>query len=74
MSAKTIARSLGGRRAGTTWMTKCPAHPDREPSLSTKDGDGGRVLVRCHAGPRPGAGNRNLAVKAPRLQQQGGRP
>jgi putative DNA primase/helicase len=50
MSAKTIARALGGRRAGATWMARCPAHADREPSLSIKDGDGGRVLVRCHAG------------------------
>jgi putative DNA primase/helicase len=50
MSAETIARALGGRRAGTTWMARCPAHADREPSLSIKDGDGGRVLVRCNAG------------------------
>jgi putative DNA primase/helicase len=50
MSAKTIARALGGRRAGATWMARCPAHADREPSLSIKDGGGGRVLVRCHAG------------------------
>jgi putative DNA primase/helicase len=50
MSAKAIARALGGRRAGTAWMARCPAHADREPSLSIKNGDGGRVLVRCHAG------------------------
>jgi putative DNA primase/helicase len=50
MSAKTVARALGGGMAGTTSMRRCPAHPDREPSLSIKDGDGGRVLVRCHAG------------------------
>jgi putative DNA primase/helicase len=50
MSAKTIARALGGHRVGTTWMARCPAHADREPSLSIKDADGGHVLVRCHAG------------------------
>ena len=50
MSARTIARALGGRRVGTTWKARCPAHEDREPSLSIKDGDDGRVLVRCHAG------------------------
>jgi putative DNA primase/helicase len=50
MSAKAIARALGGSRVGTTWMARCPAHADREPSLSIKDGDGGRVLVRCRAG------------------------
>jgi putative DNA primase/helicase len=50
MSAKIIASALGGRRAAATWMARCPAHADREPSLSIKDGGGGRVLVRCHAG------------------------
>jgi 5S rRNA maturation endonuclease (ribonuclease M5) len=28
----------------------CPAHDDRNPSLSLKDADDGRVLVHCHAG------------------------
>ena len=31
MNAETIARALGGRRAGATWMARCPAHDDREP-------------------------------------------
>jgi putative DNA primase/helicase len=31
-------------------MACCPAHDDREPSLSIIDGNGGKVLVRCHAG------------------------
>jgi putative DNA primase/helicase len=50
MSAETIAKALGGRKAGAAWMAKCPAHEDREPSLSTRDADNGKVLVRCHAG------------------------
>jgi putative DNA primase/helicase len=50
MTAETIAKALGGRRAGATWMARCPAHADREPSLSIKDADHGKVLVRCHAG------------------------
>ena len=50
MKAETIARALGGRRAGGTWMARCPAHDDREPSLSITDGRNGKVLVRCHAG------------------------
>jgi putative DNA primase/helicase len=28
----------------------CPAHDDRDPSLSIRDADDGKVLVRCHAG------------------------
>jgi hypothetical protein len=49
MNAETIARALGGRKAGGGWTARCPAHDDRKPSLSihTKHG---KVLVRCHAG------------------------
>lgn len=50
MTAESIAKALGGRKAGGAWMACCPAHEDREPSLSIVDGKGGRVLVRCHAG------------------------
>ena len=50
MTAETIAKALGGHRAGTTWMARCPAHEDRIPSLSISAGKGGKVLVRCHAG------------------------
>lgn len=50
MTAATIAKALGGRKAGAAWMARCPAHDDREPSLSIADADNGKVLVRCHAG------------------------
>ena len=50
MTAETIAKALGGHRAGATWMARCPAHEDREPSLSISAGKDGKVLVRCHAG------------------------
>ena len=50
MTAETIARALGGHRAGTTWMAHCPVHEDRSPSLSITTGNDGKVLVRCHAG------------------------
>ena len=49
MTAETIARALGGRKVGQGWTARCPAHEDREPSLSIRDADG-KVLVRCHAG------------------------
>src|ERR671916_3059153 len=32
------------------WMALCPAHNDRNPSLSIKEGDNGRPLLYCHAG------------------------
>jgi putative DNA primase/helicase len=50
MAAETIAKALGGRKAGAAWMARCPAHDDREPSLSIRDANDGKVLVRCHAG------------------------
>jgi hypothetical protein len=50
MTAEGIAKVLGGRRAGAGWMARCPAHDDREPSLSIRRGEDGKVLVRCHAG------------------------
>ena len=34
MTAETIAKALGGRKAGGGWMARCPVHDDREPSLS----------------------------------------
>ncbi len=49
MTAETIARALGGRKAGLGWIAHCSAHDDREPSLSIREADG-KVLVRCHAG------------------------
>ena len=49
MRAETIARALGGQKAGGGWTARCPAHDDRNPSLSIRDVNG-KVLVRCHAG------------------------
>ncbi len=50
MIAETIAKALGGRKAGAGWTARCPAHDDRTPSLSLTDTQDGKVLVRCHAG------------------------
>ena len=50
MDAETIAKAFGGRRGGVGWMARCPAHDDRTPSLSIRDANDGKVLVRCHAG------------------------
>jgi hypothetical protein len=50
MNAETIAKALGGRKAGRGWAARCPAHDDRTPSLSICDADANKVLVRCHAG------------------------
>jgi putative DNA primase/helicase len=49
MNADSLARALEARRSGSSWMAKCPAHDDSNPSLSIREVDG-TVLVRCHAG------------------------
>jgi hypothetical protein len=48
-AAESIARALGGRKVGSQWMACCPAHSDRNPSLSVQEKDG-KVLLHCHAG------------------------
>jgi len=50
MNAAEIARHLQGRKILSGWIARCPAHEDRNPSLSLKDAADGKVLVYCHAG------------------------
>ncbi len=50
MTAESIAKALGGRKAGGGWTARCPAHDDHTPSLSIRDAEENKVLVRCHAG------------------------
>lgn len=46
---RSLVRRLGGTWSGDTAMCACPAHADRTPSLSIRQGDRG-ILVTCHAG------------------------
>ena len=48
--AAEVGPALGGRKSGRGWIACCPAHDDRRPSLSIRDGDDGKLLVYCHAG------------------------
>jgi len=50
MNAEEIlARLKGVRRNGSGWMALCPAHADKNPSLSVKQEDGS-LLLHCFAG------------------------
>lgn len=40
----------GVERVHKGWIARCPAHDDRNPSLSIAEGVEGRTLVCCHAG------------------------
>jgi hypothetical protein len=50
MTAEQIADRLRARHGASGWIAKCPAHPDRSPSLSIREGQDGRTLIHCHAG------------------------
>lgn len=45
-----LARLDGVTHAGKSYKALCPAHGDKTPSLSVKEGDDGRVLLHCFAG------------------------
>lgn len=45
-----LSRLDGVRRTGKDrWMSRCPAHGDKGPSLSIRELDDGRVLLHCFA-------------------------
>lgn len=50
MDARAITRALQGTWHGGYGTARCPAHEDRSPSLSLRDGADGRLLLRCFAG------------------------
>lgn len=51
MTADEIVDKLErAKKTGSGWIARCPAHQDREPSLSISTGEDGRTLLNCHAG------------------------
>lgn len=42
-------KSTGGK-GQRQWVARCPAHDDREPSMSISEGHNGKVLMSCHRG------------------------
>jgi hypothetical protein len=44
-----LSRLRGVRRSGSGWQALCPAHHDKGPSLSIREGENGRVLLYCFA-------------------------
>lgn len=52
MNATDLVERLDGvRQTGPgRWIARCPAHEDKSPSLSVREGDTGAVLLHCFAG------------------------
>ena len=49
MTAQEITKALDGHWHGSYGTAKCPAHDDREPSLSIRDGADGEPVFNCFA-------------------------
>lgn len=50
-ASRIIDRLDGVRQTGSgRWKARCPAHPDRSPSLSIREMDDGRVLIHDFGG------------------------
>ncbi len=47
ISART---GFNPKSSGNGFIILCPAHDDKNPSLSIVEGDDGKVLITCHAG------------------------
>ena len=49
-TAEHFVDLLSAKPNGAGWIAKCPAHEDRQPSLSIDEGADGKVLLKCFAG------------------------
>jgi hypothetical protein len=49
IDARALTKSLGGLWCGSYGLVRCPAHDDRKPSLSVRDGEH-ELIVNCFAG------------------------
>jgi hypothetical protein len=55
MKTDILLSRLDGVKKGytpNTWLARCPAHPDKTPSLAIREEDD-RVLIHCFAGCSP---------------------
>ncbi len=45
-----IVSALHGKRSGNGYLACCPAHDDKNPSISLEEGSDGKILFHCHVG------------------------
>lgn len=51
------------QRGAGRWTSRCPAHEDKSPSLSIRETDDGKILLRCFAGCAAGSVCAALGIK-----------
>jgi hypothetical protein len=49
-ATKLLSKLASVKKTKSGWSARCPAHEDRQASLSIAEGRDGRVLLKCHAG------------------------
>ncbi len=49
-ATKLLTKFASVKKTKSGWSARCPAHEDRQASLSIAEGNDGRVLLKCHAG------------------------
>lgn len=55
VNSEQIAKALNGKQSGDGWLAPCPAHDDKNPSLTIGKGRNGSPVVHCLAGCDQGA-------------------
>lgn len=50
---RIVEATTARKTSANIWTARCPAHDDRNASLSISRGDDGRALLHCHAGCSP---------------------
>jgi putative DNA primase/helicase len=63
---EVLARLAAARRSGSGWQALCPAHADKNPSLSVHIRDN-KILLHCHAGCSQKAVLAALGIETPEL-------
>jgi len=67
-----LAKLKNVKRSGSEWVARCPAHDDRNASLSIREGAGGRILLNCFAGCTPWEVTRAMGLTLADLFFEGG--
>lgn len=69
-----LSRLNGCKKSGEGYKALCPAHDDKMSSLSISEGEGGRVIIHCHANCPPESVVQAMGLRMRDLFPQEGKP